>query len=158
MSPSDLLKSETIEWKGRQWTLRRAAIATERMFKAYLERAALASVVAHADLIGEGGTMLAIQAVSRDGAARYYAWGRQGWSKCLEDDHHFSYLLWLMLTQDQTQRDLAFDDGRADQLKMTDFFKEKRAELTFAWNTLLAPEGAPVPLDVSSSPSPTATP
>ncbi len=145
MHASDLLKTETVDGRDRTWTLRRATVKTERLFKARLERAALALAVANADLLGENGLAIGIQAVSRDVAARHYAWGRPGWIRCLEDDDNFAFVLWLMLTQEPTQRSLAFDedDAKVDQLKMSDFFREKREALTLAWNALLSPAKAP---------------
>lgn len=125
MSPDQLNPRPAVLWRDREWIIPKPNLKTEALLKTFLERQALAGIVANADLLGED-RVVAYQAVSRDCASRHYAYGGMGCLTSLADNENFCRLLWWTITQVKDQQALTLDD-------MKKFWDQKSAELEAAW-------------------------
>lgn len=134
MSPDQLNPRPVVSWRDREWIIPKPNLKTEALLKAFLERQALAGIVANADLLGED-RVVAYQAVSRDCASRHYAYGRAGCVAAIVDNENFCRLLWWSITQVKSQEALSLEDMRR-------MWADKSADVEAAWNVATRPPPA----------------
>lgn len=93
-------RSDPVSWKGHTIRFGRPTLKTQAAFKEELEREALAALRRKRDMLDAAEYADAIRAVSRDFAAKVYAWGGVEWSRCLQSLDWVKRLLWHCIVQE----------------------------------------------------------
>jgi hypothetical protein len=90
---------QSVQWKDRTITFARAQLTTQRAFKEELEREALQAIQRKRDLFSAADYAEALRAVSRDFAARVYAWEGPEWQRAIGNLDWYKRMLWHVLIQ-----------------------------------------------------------
>jgi hypothetical protein len=97
---SDVFRTVDVPWNGKTLVVRRPSGWTEEELRRHFQRLALEFVLENEGMYANRDAFLDAQrAVSRDAAAKAYAWGMPLFNECLRSDLNVKHLLWLVLVQ-----------------------------------------------------------